>query len=508
VIEGGKKPWFRSKSGDKSASSTSAKTLDPILKLLGDGIPEGGASYAIDGEALDGKWYVFDLTVGDKDKTPWEERMARADAWVKAMNDAGIHQIVALPTARTKAEKEAMFKAVRDNGGEGVMMKRKDAPYDYDHRVNHTLKAKFVSTADVVVTELNPGGKDSVNIAMHDENGNLVSVGTVSKLGKEKQAGIGKLQVGDVIEVAYLYATPNNTVYQPRIVKKRPDKQPKQSKLEQLRKVNKEVLDSGKLNMSGKEEGYMAPGEGALQMKEPPKKRAAFRAVKKGGGVHHGGAGVSLSSAHWTILRDLIILTNSTQQAWENAAADGINHVLLVLKNNPASSVENALQRPDVKEAIDNAGSEGAKAVMADLEAVWGANGGDPNSPYLAKLLQDAQANGNVFADRVTPALIANDHAAAKQIMMKERLRAGAAGDVAESKAKSEAALAEIAAKGGGQVRWRAHLDNKTCAFCLALDGQVTHIGSAFPAPVGLTPYLTLTGPPAHPNCRCYVEAV
>ena len=496
VIEGGKKPWFRSKSGDKSASSTSAKTLDPILKLLGDGVPAGGTSYAVDGEALDGKWYVFDLSIGEKDKTPWEERMARADAWVKAMNDAGIHQIVALPTARTKEEKQALFDAVRDNGGEGVMMKRKDAPYDYDRRVNHTLKAKFVSTADVVVTELNPGGKDSVKIGLHDENGNLKPIGTVTKLGKE--AKIGKINVGDVIEVAYLYATPDGTVYQPRIVRKRPDKQPKQAVMTQLRKVNKEVLDAGKLNLSGTEEKY-------LPLKEAPKARAKFRSAQQGGGVHHVGKGVNLSRLEF--VDHILALANSTQQAWEDAAKAGMDHLLLVLKNNPAQTVEITLQRPDVQEALHDAGQSGAQAVMDDLQAVWDANGGNPNSPYLTKLLQDAQANGNMFAERMNQILAANDHSAAKQLMLKERYRAAAAGDVAQTRAQAEAALQDLADSGAETVRWTAHLDSKTCPFCLALDGTVVSIGGEFPIPPGLTPYHTLTGPPAHPNCRCELQA-
>jgi hypothetical protein len=246
-------------------------------------------------------------------------------------------------------------------------------------------------------------------------------------------------------------------------------------------------------------------GERTIHVQVLPEQRARFRSAQRGGGVHHTGEGVSLSG-RLEFVDHILALANSVQTAWENAAAAGMNHVLLVLKNNPASSVANALERPDVKEAIQNAGQEGAQAVITELQNVWEANGGDPNSAYLAKLLQDAQASGNMFASRITPLLAANEHAAAKQIMLHERLRAGAAGDVAESKAKTEAVLKQLAAKGGGYVRWRAHIDSKTCPYCLALDGKVVLLGQEFPIPVGLTPYLTLNGPPAHINCRCWLE--
>lgn len=244
VIAPGQKPWFRSKSGEQAASSTTAKIEKPILSKLGT--PGDGPNYIVDGEMLDGKWYVFDLNV-EGEKMPWQERMQRAEAWVATVNAAGINNIVALPTARTQSEKLAMAAAVRNNGGEGVMMKRADAPYNFDQRVNHTLKAKFVSTADVVVTSLNPGGKDSITVGAHDENGNLIPLGTVSKLGKEKQAGVGTLKVGDVIEVAYLYSTEKGTLYQPRIIRSRPDAKPAQATTAQLRKVNKEVLEAGQV---------------------------------------------------------------------------------------------------------------------------------------------------------------------------------------------------------------------------------------------------------------------
>lgn len=240
VIQPGKAPWFRSKSGEQLQSSTAAKIVDPMLKSLGT-MPEGGPTYTVDGELLDGKWYVFDLAVEGGEKQPWSERMTVAENWVNEMHKAGLKQIQALPTARTPEEKQALWDSVNASGGEGVMMKRTDAPYDYGKRVNHTLKAKITSTADVVVMDRNVNGKENAVIGLRGPDGQLNEIGTVSMLGKEKN---GKVNVGDVIEVEYLWANPaNNNLQQPRMVKLRPDKSADQATTNQLRFVSKDIVD-------------------------------------------------------------------------------------------------------------------------------------------------------------------------------------------------------------------------------------------------------------------------
>ncbi len=240
VIEPGKEPWFRSKSGQKLVSSTAAKITGPMLKKLGGQTNSGGPTYTVDGELLDGKWYVFDVTVDGSEKVPWEDRMNTAEAWVNEMHKAGITNIQALPTARTPEQKRALWEAVNASGGEGVMIKRRDAGYNYGQRVNHTLKAKITSTADVVVLERNLDGKENARIGLIID-GKEVTIGTVSMQGKEK---FGAVNVGDVIEVEYLWAMPgNNSLQQPRMIKRRPDKTREDAIVDQLRFVDKSVVD-------------------------------------------------------------------------------------------------------------------------------------------------------------------------------------------------------------------------------------------------------------------------
>ena len=240
VIEPGKEPWFRSKSGQRLVSSTAAKITGPMLKKLGGQSHAEGPSYTVDGELLDGVWYVFDVAVDGAEKTPWEDRMAVAESWVNEMHKAGITNIQALPTAKTAEQKRALWDAVNASGGEGVMIKRRDAGYNYDKRVSHTVKAKITSTADVIVLERNIGGKENARIGLVI-NGEEVSIGTVSMQGKEK---FGAVNVGDVIEVEYLWAMPGtNALQQPRMVKRRPDKKRSEATADQLRFVDKSVVD-------------------------------------------------------------------------------------------------------------------------------------------------------------------------------------------------------------------------------------------------------------------------
>jgi hypothetical protein len=236
ALEPGKKPWFRSKSGDQLQSTTAAKIYGPLLKKLGEGLPEGSPAVSIDGEMLDGKWYVFDMTV-DGTPLPWDQRMAMAEEWVKSLNDQGITSVQALPTARTPEEKMALFEAIRDGGGEGVMIKRKTAKYKYGQRTDEILKAKITTTADVVVMDRNVEGKVNAVVGVY-KDGKLTRVANIPMQGKPDA------KVGDVIEVEYLWAHGGSGLLtQARMKKIRPDKNPLEASDSQFRFVNKDVID-------------------------------------------------------------------------------------------------------------------------------------------------------------------------------------------------------------------------------------------------------------------------
>lgn len=142
-----------------------------------------------------------------------------------------------LPVARTVDEKQRLLAHVRDEGGEGIVLKDRAAPYEPGVRSKRNLKVKFRKTVDCIVTARNEGRQSNAHLAVY-EDGALRPIGKCSMIGKPDA------QVGDVVEVAYLYATESLTLYQPSLARLRPDKDAVDCTLDQLRPVSKAVIES------------------------------------------------------------------------------------------------------------------------------------------------------------------------------------------------------------------------------------------------------------------------
>lgn len=207
--------------------------------LLDFRFPSG--RYILDGELVDNEFWCFDILVGTDDADSWltrwttEQRRIALEAFVGQFPNGPLRLT---PRAKTRDEKIALaHRALRD-GYEGLVIKKLGKPYRSAGRTDEWLKLKFVATVDVVVTDVRADGKDSVGYAIY-EDGALKQIGRASLIGKEKNAVIN---VGDVIEVRYLYVGADGRLYQPTILRKRDDKRPDQCTGDQLRYVNKSVL--------------------------------------------------------------------------------------------------------------------------------------------------------------------------------------------------------------------------------------------------------------------------
>jgi hypothetical protein len=134
----------------------------------------------------------------------------------------------------------ALVRAVLQVGGEGIIVRDQEAPYESGRRTSALRKAKFIKTMDVVVTARGRDGKDNLSIGVYDGD-RLVDLGTVTAM-----AGDGPtLQVGQVCEVRYLYAhlSPDGPrliqVTMPRL---RTDKLPAECTLDQARWLSRTVV--------------------------------------------------------------------------------------------------------------------------------------------------------------------------------------------------------------------------------------------------------------------------
>ena len=214
----------------------------------------------LDGELMidTGKFYAFDMPyfrfggrVGvEPEMTYNQRRLLMEQGIVDLPGGIGTGAIDYLKSARTPEEKRALLERVRDGGGEGIMIKTLDSPYEPGMRVKHSVKAKFVKTADVVVTKStrgrNEAGRETgafsfgvyTEWAEDSEGTNRLgfkNLGACSAIGKPET------KEGDVIEVAYLYRGEGGGLVQPRMIRLRPDKTPTDCTLDQFPTYSKGI---------------------------------------------------------------------------------------------------------------------------------------------------------------------------------------------------------------------------------------------------------------------------
>lgn len=211
-----------------------------------------------------------------------------------------------------------------------------------------------------------------------------------------------------------------------------------------------------------------------------------------------------------------VFLSSSAGDGWTEAVQEAIDHILLVIRNNPKKSMDEILARKDVQEALRAAGDLGATTVINNLSTQWGDASAPEDSPYLERVLSDMTRNGASFANRMTEALASGDSSQAQKILLKDRLRVVAAESVVQTRSAAEAALYRMKKAGVKNIKWQARLLPGTnlfapnvCSSCKALHGKVVKIGDSFDVSIltqnGLTPYGKFIAPPAHPFCGCQV---
>ena len=205
-----------------------------------------------DGELVDGEYHIFDvLWAGDTcdggmtDK-PFEQRRNRLEKIFSFWEPDHCHLV---RCAKTETEKADLVVKLERECSEGAVLKKRTATYNVQgKRVKTWLKLKFVQCADVIVMELERGGKpQAVTIGMMQEpniwitNYDEADNKLVEVAGCKVPANL-ELEVGDVLEVRYLYATSDNKLTQPIFVRKRTDKQPEECTMNDQLKFSSKVV--------------------------------------------------------------------------------------------------------------------------------------------------------------------------------------------------------------------------------------------------------------------------
>lgn len=199
-------------------------------------------TWIFDGEWVDDVFWIFDMPMapqGIEPRTPYSLRRHPMEAIVPHIA-ALTRRVQLVPSYTTPESKVAIARAVVENHAEGLMLKRRSAPYIIGKRTDNMLKAKLIKTVDCIVTEVGREGKHSIAVSLY-ENGVLLpdhGVGSVKVTDEMLHA----LEVGEVVEVIYLYCTDDRRLYQPRFGRRRPDKNPTDCTTDQLQYTDKTVL--------------------------------------------------------------------------------------------------------------------------------------------------------------------------------------------------------------------------------------------------------------------------
>ncbi len=147
------------------------------------------------------------------------ERQEHRKAKLHGIGDQLGRGITILPAAHTKAEKMAMIEMCRLLKQEGVVAKDITAPYT-EGRPNSggpQLKLKNWAITTVIVVKANEG-KRSVVVAVADGQDQLVEVGSVTI-----PQNAAMPQPGTFMEVRYLYAFPQGSLFEATFRRVRPD---------------------------------------------------------------------------------------------------------------------------------------------------------------------------------------------------------------------------------------------------------------------------------------------
>lgn len=227
---------FLNRSGD-----TYRQYMPPGVKaeLSDPDVFREGQTWVFDGEVVNDSYFVFDLLEtpeGPIADLPLRDRRWRLEAIFNAWETEHVHLVA---QAKHPEDRRKLLEAIEEIGGEGIIIKDLNSPYSPGERSVAFLKHKLWDSADVIVTGRHPEGKRSVEIAVFDD-GELVGVGSVSVADR----WLHRLEVGDVIEVKYLYRGAQGHLYQPAFLRQRDDKNPYECTLDQLKPVCKDVVSA------------------------------------------------------------------------------------------------------------------------------------------------------------------------------------------------------------------------------------------------------------------------
>lgn len=177
--------------------------------------------YVFDGELIGDRYMIFDVLEHcgqDVRSLPLSERytiLLNLSTALMAPN-ASPNGVFWVLYANSTESKTMLLEQLRSCDREGVVFKKKDSTY-VPGRTKEWIKVKFWKTATVVVTQVN----DKRSVAMGVGSKTTAEIIPIGNVTIPANAEIPHL--GDLIEVRYLYAYPNGSLFQPTYLGLRDD---------------------------------------------------------------------------------------------------------------------------------------------------------------------------------------------------------------------------------------------------------------------------------------------
>jgi len=200
--------------------------IPEVMKLAASLLP---GMFVIDGEACGEYLHAFDLISQDGQgcsQIPYAERLTRLE---RLLSKSGQDRIVPVKTEYSADGKQHLFDTLKADTREGIVFKDRTAAYTPGRptRGGAQLKFKFEATLSAIVSKIN--NKRSVGLELIDD-GARIDVGNVTIPPNQEIP-----QVGDVVEILYLYGHKGGSLYQPRYLGIRDDEEPESCKLSQVK---------------------------------------------------------------------------------------------------------------------------------------------------------------------------------------------------------------------------------------------------------------------------------
>ena len=243
---------IRNRNGEDKGRIANTPHLEAALRDLGNALPALWQGSVLDGELV-GPTFAETATLlssGGRNSSalrfiafdlPWFAGSDRRDLPLRVrlteLQSVLTHARLPIEAAAELVPDPDLAAAVWDSGGEGLIIKRLDAPYAAGNRTAWQ-KVKQVETADAVVIGCEPGqGKyagttGALILGQHDAAGTLVEVARVSGFTDALRATLGPTTTGRVVEFRYQERTPGGRYRHPRFVRFRPDKAPADCRIE------------------------------------------------------------------------------------------------------------------------------------------------------------------------------------------------------------------------------------------------------------------------------------